>query len=88
MRQKDRIDELEAVVEHLQKRIDGLRDYIKDNPTYTDAEYCWNKFEDLLAWAKEFDANSKEYERLTEIGWRMLDKYLECLMFRKLGGEK
>lgn len=87
MRQKDRIDELEAIVLHTQERMDNLRDYIKDNPTYADAEYYWNKFEDLLAWSKKFEANSKEREILTDTGWKMLDKYLECLMC-KVGGKK
>lgn len=88
MRLRDRIDEIEAVAYHTQERMDDLRDYVYDNPTYADAEYYWNKFEDLLAWSKEFGPNSKGYKRITEAGWKMLDKYLECLLLGRLGGEK
>lgn len=80
-----RLEELEVQVEHLQERIDNLRDFYYEGPA--SSEYYWNKFEDLLAWAKRFDANSDEYKKLAEVAWSMLDKYLDILKVSFGGGK-
>ena len=76
MKIKLEIEELNAKFDHLQDRVDRLRDEIYENPS---CDYYWNRFEDLLAWSLKFDKNSKEYSRLNKAGWMMLDQYLEML---------
>lgn len=80
MKVKSEIDELNAKFDHLQYRFDNLRDYVKENPS---CDYYWNKFEDLLAWSLKFDKNSQEYAKVSNAGWKMLDKYLEILFKTK-----
>lgn len=77
--QNKRIENLQAEFEHLQYRFDGLRDYVKEHPDYNDANYYWNRFEDLLAWSWKYDKNSEEYHKLATTAWHFLDKYLEAL---------
>lgn len=84
MKKKSRIEELEAGFEHLQERIDGLRDDIQEleatlRPTSA-MKYFWDKFEDTLAWAQKFDANSEEWKKLNNLAWTLLDKYLVALL--------
>ncbi len=83
-----RIEELEAQVEHLQECVDNLRDYVTEYKDFKDADYHWNKFEDLLAWSLKFDKNSDEYSKLSRAGWEMLDIYLDCLLLHGVYNEK
>ena len=88
----DRLDELEAGFEHLQERIDGLRDKVYEQmveytPTMR-SEYFWNKFEDVLAWCQKYDANTEEWKKLNHLAWELMDKYLEALLQSTLWGEK
>lgn len=83
MKTKNRVEELEAHVEHLQERIDGLRDDIQEleftlRPTCA-MKYFWDKFEDTLAWCQKYDANTEEWKKLNGLGWKLLDKYLAAL---------
>ena len=80
MTKKDRIEELEAGFVHLQDRVDNLRDYVQEHNDFKNADYYWNKFEDLLAWSLKFDKNSDEYTKLSRAGWEMLDVYLDWLL--------
>ena len=75
-----RLEELEAQVEHLQDRLDNFRDLVEKR--YTSADHYWRKFEDLLAWAKRFDANSDEYQKLLDTAWLMLGRYLDVLSLK------
>ena len=79
-----RLDELEAAFEHLQERIDGLRDDIQElevtlRPTCA-MKYFWDRFEDTLAWCQKYDANTEEWEKLNHLAWEMMGKYLDALM--------
>ena len=87
MRQKDRIDELEARIGHLEERVDYFVNRVNQHGKRLDAEYYWDRFEDLLAWSQKFDANSEEYKKLTSVGWVMLDKYLDILLLKFVGKE-
>lgn len=42
-----RIENLQADFEHLQDRVDNLRDYVTEYKDFKEADYYWNKFEDL-----------------------------------------
>ena len=83
-----RIEELEAQVEHLQERVDNLRDYVTEYKGIKEADYYWNKFEDLLAWSLKFDKNSDEYTILSRAAWKMLDFYMEWLLPHGVSNEK
>lgn len=82
---RSRVEELEAWVEHLQDRVDGLRDMVQENAPSSLTEYYWNKFEDLLAWSMKVDKNSEEYSRLNEGAWFMFDKYMDVLLTHPFG---
>lgn len=79
MKIRNEIEELNAKFDHLQDRVDRLRDYIKENPS---SDYYWNRFEDLLAWSLKFDKNSEEYSKLNKAAWQMLEVYLDCLFVK------
>lgn len=77
MGNKARIEELEAMVEHLQDRVDRLRDHIYEHPS---GEYVWNKFEDTMAWARKYDKNSKMYKILNDSAAELLEFYMNILL--------
>lgn len=76
MRRKDQIDELEARLDHLQDRMESAVNFIKSKDL-KGADYYWRKFEDLLAWSKQFDANSDEHREILRVAWMMMNKFLE-----------
>ena len=83
-RTKERLDELEAHIWLIERRLDGLRDDIQElevtlKPTYA-MRYFWERFEDTLAWAQKYDKNSEEWKKLNKLGWTMMDKYLTALL--------
>ena len=81
-----RIDELEAKVDHIQDRLDYFID--KAGRLTPNGEYYFTKFEDLLSWSQKFDANSKEYEILTQASWQMLEHYLNYVLPKAFGGKE
>lgn len=81
MKVKSEIDELNAKFEHLQYRVDNLRDKIYETPN---GEHLWEKFEDVLAWSQKYDKNSEEYSKLTKLGWTILDLYLDYLLPKRI----
>ena len=76
MKIKLEIEELNARVDHLERRFDNLRDYVYERP---DGEYLWNKFEDILALSMKYDKNSEEWSILNKAGWKIFELYLDWL---------
>ena len=79
MNKKARIKELEAGFEHLQERIDNLRDYVQEYKCDRTADYYFNKLQSLVALSLKFDKNSEEYQKLSKAVWKMLELYVNAL---------
>lgn len=79
MNKKARIEELEASVEHLQDRVDRVRDYVQEYKTSNIADWYFNKFQTLIDVSLKFDKNSKEYEELRNAAIRMLELFYNSI---------
>ena len=79
MKIRNEIEELNAKFDHLQDRVDRLRDKIYENPK---GKILWDNFNDLLAWSQKFDKNSEEYEIIIKAGWEILDLYLQIILVK------
>lgn len=88
MKKTERIENLEAEVEHLQFRIDHLRDYLREIEPSNKMNYFWAKFEKLVEISHNYDANSEEYEKINSVALDMFDRYLTALLESPFGGKK
>lgn len=82
MKIRHEIEELNAKFEHLQARVDRLRDEIYEKP---DSYYLWERFVEVVDLSHKYDSNSKEWRDLTKIGWKILDKWSKEF-FKEIGG--